>query len=82
MIQCAGDSKKKDGAGVRGGQKLGPPRTVNIEYNTQDCDLAYAGVNDFDPRVHFLCRKYFLHEISWQSQNTTHLRNACLSRII
>ena len=52
MERCVGGSKKKDGAGVRGGQKLGPPRTVNIEYSAQDCDLAYAGVNDFDPRVH------------------------------
>ena len=55
MIQCAGDSKKKDGAGVRGGQKLGPPRTVRTEYSAQDCDSVYAGVKDFDPRVHCLC---------------------------
>ena len=74
--------KRRDGWGVRGGQKLGPPRTVNIEYSSLDCDLVYAGVNHFDPRVHFLCRKYFLHEISWKSQDTTHLRDTCPIRVI
>lgn len=52
MEQCAGGSKKKDGAGVRGGQKLGLRRTVRTEYSAQDCDSVYAGVKDFDPRVH------------------------------
>ena len=52
MARCVAGSKKKDGAGVRGGQKLGLPRTVNIEYSAQDCDSVYAGVKDFDPRVH------------------------------
>ena len=52
MARCVGGSRKKDGAGVRGGQKLRPRRTVNIEYSAQDCDLVYAGVEDFDPRVH------------------------------
>lgn len=52
MERCAGGSKKKDGAGVRGGQKLGLRRTVRTEYSAQDCDSVYAGVKDFDPRVH------------------------------
>ena len=52
MAPCVGGSKKKDGAGVRGGQKLGPPRTVRTKYSAQDCDSMYAGVEDFDPRVH------------------------------
>ena len=52
MERCAGGSKKKDGAGVRGGQKLGLRRTVRTEYSAQDCDSVHAGVKDFDPRVH------------------------------
>ncbi len=52
MSRCVGGSKKKDGAGVRGGQKLGPRRTVITKYSAQDCDSVHAGVKDFDPRVH------------------------------
>jgi hypothetical protein len=52
MERRVGGSKKKDGAGVRGSQKLVPRRTVRTKYSAQDCDSVYAGVNDFDPRVH------------------------------
>lgn len=52
MARCIGGSKKKDGAGVRGGQKFRPRRTVRTKYSVQDCDSVYAGVEDFDPRVH------------------------------
>lgn len=52
MARCVGGSKKKDGAGVRGGQKFRPRRTVRTKYSAQDCDSVYAGVEDFDPRVH------------------------------
>lgn len=52
MARCVGGNKKKDGAGVRGGQKFRPRRTVRTKYSAQDCDSVYAGVEDFDPRVH------------------------------
>lgn len=52
MARCVGGSRKKDGAGVRGGQKFRPRRTVRTKYSAQDCDSVYAGVEDFDPRVH------------------------------
>lgn len=52
MERCVGGNKKKDGAGAHGSQKLVPRRTVKTKYSAQDCDLVYAGVKDFDPRVH------------------------------